>query len=83
VAANAHLVQQYKRLNLEFFLRMNADLTVMVRQSVGTLSTPTGKRVWLCNGCKALTSCKKQKTKKNQLHRVAICDDITVMLALV
>ena len=25
VEANTHLVQQYKRLNLEFFLRMNAD----------------------------------------------------------
>ena len=46
VAANAHLVQQYKRLNPEFFLRMNADfLIVIVRYLVGTSSTPVGKQV--------------------------------------
>jgi len=28
-------------------LQMNADLIVVVKYSVGTLSTPVGKRVWL------------------------------------
>ena len=54
---------------------MNADfLIIMVRFSVGTLSTPLANEFYLCNGCKALTSCQKQ------LHLVAISNDILVML---
>ena len=36
----------FSNINPEFFLQMNADfLIVMVRYSVGTFSTPVGKRV--------------------------------------
>ena len=57
VAANAHLVQQYKCLNPGFFPRINADfLIVMVRYSVSTFSNQLANKFDLCSGCKALIS---------------------------
>ena len=75
VAANAHLIQQYKCLNPEIFPRLNADfLIVMVRYSLVLLVHQLANKFDLCNGCKALTSCQKE------LHPVAICDHISVTL---